>query len=247
MMSVRLEIADDVATVLLDRPAKRNALNEQMLGDLLAAVAQIRTADEVSVVVVRSSSPAFCAGADIKDWDHPGAAKATRLALLGHEAFTGLAALPQPSIAVLAGPVMGGGLELALACDLRVAAPDARLAFPEARLGNLPSWGGLPRLVDAVGSSRARQMLLTGREISGADAAAWGLCAAVASDDGDDLDRVASELTRLVAGCDRTALALVKAMVPAAAPNASLEAALAVYTGMLPGSAERKQAFFART
>jgi enoyl-CoA hydratase/carnithine racemase len=244
-MSVRLQIADDVATVLLDRPAKRNALDEQMLLDLLDAVTRLRSAEEVDVVVVRSSSDTFCAGADIRDWDQPGAVKATRLALLGHEAFTGLAALRQPSVAVLSGPVMGGGLELALACDLRVTTADARLAFPEARLGNLPSWGGLPRLVEAVGGSRARQMLLTGREVSGAEAAAWGLCAAVAADP-DELDRTADEIVGLVAGCDPTALALAKAMLPAAAPNAPLEAALAVYTGMLPTSTARKQAFFSR-
>ncbi len=244
-MTIDLRTSGSVAEIVLDRPAKRNALDEAMLTGLLRAAERIREQASVRVVVLRSSSSTFCAGADIQEWAECGAERATELTLLGHRAFAAIAELPQPSIAALSGPVMGGGLELALACDIRVTTRDARLAFPEARLGNLPSWGGLPRLVETIGLSRARYMLLTGREVSGSDALDWGLCV-LGADDGDDLAKVTQDLAATVADCDATALALVKAALPADAPNPALEAALAVYTGMLPGSTERKRAFFQR-
>ena len=244
-MSIDLQIHDEVAEIILDRAAKRNALDEQMLTGLVQATDRVRAQRDIRVLILRSSSSTFCAGADIKDWTEPVAERATHLALLGHRAFNAIAELPQPSIAALNGPVMGGGLELALACDMRVTTLDARLAFPEARLGNLPSWGGLPRLVDLLGPSRARYMLMTGREISGRQALEWGLCVDGAEDD-SDLRKVSGELAEAVLECDPTALALVKSLVPAPAPHPGLEAALAVYTGMLPASSERKRAFLQR-
>lgn len=244
-MSIDLQFHGEVAEIVLDRAAKRNALDEPMLTGLLQATDTVRERSDIRVLVLRSSSSAFCAGADIRDWTAPGAERATHLALLGHRVFRAIAELPQPSIAALNGPVMGGGLELALACDLRITTLDARLAFPEARLGNLPSWGGLPRLVDLLGPSRARYMLMTGRQVSGRQALDWGLCVDGAEDD-SDLRAVTGELAEQVLECDPTALALVKSLVPAATTNPGLEAALAVYTGLLPASSERKRAFLQR-
>lgn len=244
-MTVTLEVTNGVATITLDRPRKRNALNEDMLTALVDRVRAVRADPDARAVVITSSSDTFCAGADISDWADPAPDDARRLTLLGHAVCTGLAELPQPSVAVMRGAAMGGGLELALACDLRVAANDARLAFPETRLGNLPSWGGVPRLVDTVGHARARQMVLTGTVVDGATAARWGLVSLSA--DPSDLQDTAAAVVADILQCDPTALRLMKSVLPPTARvNPELDAAFAVHTGALPSSRERKQAFLTR-
>ena len=244
-MPVRLDVeADGRATVLLDRPRKRNALDRPMLESLREVVAELRHHLDARVVVVRGAGGAFCAGADIADWADPGPELADELSRLGSETFAELAALPQPSVAVLEGPAVGGGLELALACDLRVAATDAVIGMPEARLGNLPSWGGLARLVQAAGSAPARQLLLTGAPVDGTRAERLGVVTAVATPDRltELVDRTVAELLE----GDPLAQALAKRALAGYERPLTEEAALAAYTAMLPSSQGRKNDFLAR-
>jgi enoyl-CoA hydratase/carnithine racemase len=166
-----------VTTLTLDRPARRNALTVEMLEALEEAIGRIETDAAVRMVIVTGTGEAaFSSGADLDafaDQDRDTAWR--RWVPLGHRVFGRLAALPCPTIAVLNGNAFGGGLELALACDLRLAAAEASVGFPEVGVGTLPGWGGTGRLVDAVGLARARQLVLTGMPIGAAQAVSWGL------------------------------------------------------------------------
>ncbi|HWJ33490.1 MAG TPA: enoyl-CoA hydratase/isomerase family protein [Gaiellaceae bacterium] len=166
-----------VRTVTLDRETKRNSLTVEMLLALEEALGQIEADRSVRVVIVTGAGEAaFSSGADLDSFAGQDRDAAWRdWVPLGHRVFGRLAALPLPTIAVLNGNAFGGGLELALACDLRLAVADASVGCPEVGLGTLPGWGGTGRLIDAVGHARARQLVLTGMPIDAAQAVSWGL------------------------------------------------------------------------
>lgn len=243
-MPVTTTIASDgCATVLLDRPQKRNALDESMLESLLDAVTSLRRTDALRLVVVRGSGGSFCAGADIGDWTDPGPVRAGELSRLGTRAFTELSALPVTVLAVLEGSVLGGGLELAMACDLRISTTTARLGLPETRLGNVPTWGGVARLVDAIGLAGARALLLTGEPISGTRAEQLGLV--LASAEPAELDTTLEALRSQILLGEPHAVALIKDILRGFERPRTYEPALASYASLLDASRERKQAFFA--
>ncbi len=174
---VRFEIdADRIATITLDRAHKHNALTLAMLEAIDRALAQIERGG-ARVLLLRSASERFfCAGADIREWgDIDPAAMGTRFIRAGNRVFRRIAELDVPSLAVLNGSALGGGLELALACDLRYAAASARLGFPEAAVGAIPGWLGGTRLAALAGIGRAREMVLLGDAIDAERAARWGL------------------------------------------------------------------------
>ncbi|NIH55753.1 enoyl-CoA hydratase/carnithine racemase [Brooklawnia cerclae] len=234
---------DGIMDLVLDRPAKKNALTATMIEDLGSRLDELRASPGLRVVRLRGAGGAFCAGADIEDWTDIPAARAELQSRRGREVFRRLAELPVPTIAVLEGPVLGGGLELALACDLRVAARNARLGMPEPSLGNLPSWGGVARLVDVAGLGVTRRMLLTA-EIVGADrAAALGIVHDVVDD--DRLDAATDALTERIAANDPASLALAKLVLAGFESDAPTESALAGLSALLEGSHERKTAFLA--
>jgi enoyl-CoA hydratase/carnithine racemase len=164
--------ADGVGWLTLNRPAKRNALNMALRGALDQSLAEFAADDGVRVVVVTGAGTAFCAGADLSDappaTGHP-------MAGPGRPVAQSLAAFAKPLIAAVNGPAFGGGLELALACDLRVAARGATFALPEVRIGSLPGSGGTQRLVRAIGPAVAARMLFSGEPLSAADALRTGL------------------------------------------------------------------------
>jgi E-phenylitaconyl-CoA hydratase len=166
-----------VACLTLDRPDKRNAIDDATRDALTDAFAGFENDAAIRVVILTGAGTAFCAGVDLAT---PGNVPVqssmaaspivTRLRLTAP-----LDAFNKPVIAALNGVAVGGGLELALACDLRIAATGARFGFPEVRIGSLPGSGGTQRLVGAVGRSLAAQMLLTGEPISAEQALASGL------------------------------------------------------------------------
>ena len=241
-MPVTLDVdPDGVATLLLDRPAKRNALDRAMLDSLAAAVGRLAGRDDVRAVVVRGAGGTFCAGADIADWVGTPGPVAAELSRLGRDTFAALAALPVPSVAVIEGGAIGGGLELALACDLRVAADDAVLGLPETRLGNLPSWGGVARLAAVAGLGVARQLLLGGEMLTGARAA--GLLVVGAAAPAVELEALVRGTVERLLAADPTALALAKQVLAGPAGDHPLEPALAAYTAGLDSSRRRKQDF----
>jgi enoyl-CoA hydratase/carnithine racemase len=140
----RVRVSTDVRgcrTVLLDRAEKRNALDEPFLTDLLDVAGSAAHDETVRLVLLRSTSAIFCAGADLNEWANVDSRSPQRLSALGGRAFQALADLPVPVVAALEGAALGGGLELALACDIRIGSHECRVGFPEARLGNSPAWG----------------------------------------------------------------------------------------------------------
>lgn len=175
--NVGLDIEGTVATITLDRPAKLNALTPEMLNRLGEIAARIDHDHDVRVVLLTAAGDrAFCAGADIDAWSQLAAVDFWRRWIRdGHVVFDRLAQLRQPMIAVIDGLAFGGGLELALTADIRVAEQQARLALPEVTVGIVPGWAGIDRLVRLIGPSRTKMLALTGDPIDAAEAARMGL------------------------------------------------------------------------
>lgn len=201
--------------VVLNRDAKLNALTRSMLQQLAVAFGSLP--DETRVVVLRSSSPrAFCVGADLEEHRAQTPQQGARTSLVGSRAFGAIAEAPVPVIGQIDGWCLGGGLELALACDLRVASRDSILAFPEVTLGNTPAWGGVPRLVAQVGPGRAKELLLTGRRLRADEARDLGLIEVVT--DGQQLTATVDSLANTIAGHPRDAVTAAKLAVAALMP-----------------------------
>ncbi len=170
---------DGVATITFNRPDKLNALSHEMLSEFKDAVARVRQDPEVRVLLLTGAGRSFIAGADIKvflDFD-PLAARA--FAASAHETGFALEALEIPVIACVNGFALGGGLEMAMACDFIYAADTARLGQPEINLGIIPGFGGTQRLARLVGKGAAKEMVFTGRLVNAAEAKALGLVAQV--------------------------------------------------------------------
>jgi len=233
---LRVEREGPVAHLVLDRAGKLNALTLAMLARLDALCAELEADTDVRAVVLRSTSArAFCAGADVHEWSALGAEGMWRRWIAeGHRVFARLAALPMPSIAAIDGMAFGGGLELALCCDLRIAARTARFALPEVKIGIVPGWGGPARLAALIGTSRTKQMALTGAPIDAATALAWGLASEVV--DGDALAARASALAAEIAAGPRTAVQVTKQLVDAAAAGAPPAILDALAAGFISGT-----------
>jgi enoyl-CoA hydratase/carnithine racemase len=164
---------DGIVTITLDRPAKRNALTMAMRARLDATLEAAARDPSVRVVVLTGSGPAFCAGVDLTEG--PAVATTDQVADVPRPVTAGLDACWLPVIAAINGPAMGGGLELALACDIRIAANGARFGLPEVRIGSLAGSGGISRLSRAVPAGLAARMVLTGDPIDSEEARASGL------------------------------------------------------------------------
>ncbi|MEK6422855.1 MAG: enoyl-CoA hydratase/isomerase family protein [Burkholderia gladioli] len=174
---IRFDIDNQrIATITLDRAHKHNALTLAMLDAIDHALVQVERS-AARVLLFRSASERFfCAGADIREWgDIDPAAMGTRFIRAGNRVFRRIVELDVPTVAVLNGSALGGGLELALACDLRYAAASARLGFPEAAVGAIPGWLGGTRLAALAGVGRAREMVLLGEAVDAERAARWGI------------------------------------------------------------------------
>lgn len=213
---IRLEVAGAVATATLAR-APVNAIDDAWVarfGEILAGVREAR------VLLIRSAEKAFSAGADLalmrsRYGSAEGRAQMVALARAMQAAFAALEASPLVSIAEIGGPAMGGGLELALACDFRIAADGAKLGLPEASLGLLPGAGGTQRLTRIAGEASAKRLILGAEVVDGAEAARLGLVqwAVPAPELAVRAQRLAAELAALPA----EALAACKHCIAAAA------------------------------
>lgn len=170
--AVLMRVADGIGEIVLNRPDQRNALNTAMCEDLLTAATHLGGDPSVRVVIVRAVGPVFCAGADVKErkvMDRD-AVRARRLKAFA--AYEALERLPQPAIAMVQGPVVGSGGEIATACDFILASDATTFRYPEAVGGTVGATQRLPRI---VGLPRAKELLFTGRTLTAAEAFAWGL------------------------------------------------------------------------
>ena len=175
---VRVETSSGVATIRIDRP-KMNALNPQMLAELTDAANSISTDGDVRAAVVWGGPRIFAAGADIGGFTGLSPAQARELSRQFNDAFLAVENMPQITVSAVNGYALGGGMELAMATDFRVAASDAVFGQPEILLGVIPGGGGTQRLPRLVGVTRAKEIIYTGRNVYPDEALAIGLISAV--------------------------------------------------------------------
>ncbi len=171
---VRLEVADGVGTIRLDRP-KMNALDAQMQEEIRAAAGEASERDDVKAVVVYGGEKVFAAGADVKEMAQMSYTDMVKRSRELTSAFTSVARIPKPVVAAVTGYALGGGCELSLCADIRIAADNATFGQPEVLLGIIPGAGGTQRLSRLVGPSRAKDIIFTGRFVKAEEALAIGL------------------------------------------------------------------------
>ena len=205
---VRLERRESAALLVLDRPDVLNALDASTLEAILARVAEVDRDAGVRALVVTGAGKAFAAGADISAMSGMGPGEAEAFSRLGHRAFSALEALPVPTIAAVNGFALGGGCELACACDWIYAARRARFGQPEVRLGLIPGFGGTSRLRRRVGSAWAKELVLSGEPIGAETAARIGLVNRVC--DEEDVVEVALATAEKIAEKGPLAVATAK-------------------------------------
>ena len=175
MSFVKFEKQGNVAVLTIDRPEALNALNSQVLCDLDAAISQVEADDEVRVVVLTGAGRSFVAGADIGEMVNFSAIDGKKFGVHGGSIFLRLENLSKPVIAAINGFALGGGCELAMACDIRIASEKAKFGQPEVGLGITPGFGGTQRLPRIVGISKAMELILTAKVIGAAEAKEIGL------------------------------------------------------------------------
>ncbi|MBI5034768.1 MAG: enoyl-CoA hydratase/isomerase family protein [Chloroflexi bacterium] len=185
---ILFEIQDTIATITLNRPDKLNAISMAMLEQIEATVAQLENNREARVVIMTGAGDrAFSVGADINEWEKVIADDPIAMWRAwdrpGHRVFDRLARLHLPTIAAINGYAFGGGLELALATDLRIASDRAEFALPETKIGTQPGWTGSQRLPVLIGVARAKQMIFTGARIKADVAERWNLVNEVVAHD----------------------------------------------------------------
>ena len=202
---ILIGVADDVATVTLNRPDKRNAMNAALLRALAAAFDDLDARRDVRVIVVRGAGPAFCSGRDLRDMER-GEPQVEIVPVLRK-----VEGSRHPTIAMIHGDAIAGGCELALHCDLRVAAEGARLGMPLARLGLVPGFALGQKLIEIIGPAHTRHLLLTGRPIEARRAREIGMVHEVVP--AADLDTATAKLARTIADNAPLSLAGIKVLL----------------------------------
>ncbi len=176
LKNVKLEKQENIATILINRPEAMNALNSETLSDLKSAILAVKCDENVKVVIVTGSGDkAFVAGADIKEMENMSPMEARNFLLFGQYVFNELENLEKPTIAAVNGFALGGGCELALACDMILASENAKLGLPEVSLGLHPGFGGTQRLPRLIGKAKAKELIFTGDIIDAHEALKIGL------------------------------------------------------------------------
>jgi enoyl-CoA hydratase len=209
-LSARVARDGAVATLTIDRPEAMNALDRPTLEELRDRLAELaEDADTRVVILTGAGDRAFVAGADIRYMSGLGVEEARAWGALGHECAGWLETMPKPTVAAIDGFALGGGCELALACDLRYASPGAKLGQPEINLGIIPGWGGTQRLARVCGLGVAKDLILTGRVIGADEALRMGLV----NDVHDPAIDRAREVAEQLAAKSPLALAAIKRSV----------------------------------
>jgi len=211
MPLVEYSVEAGVATLTLNRPDALNALNRDLIKALGEAVERAAADGDARAVVITGAGRSFVAGADIGEMRGYGAAEAESFAELGSGVFARIESLPKATVAAVNGYALGGGCELAMSCDIRLAGEKARFGQPEVGLGVPPGFGGTQRLPRLVGVSRALEILLTGRVFGAEEALALGLVSAVHAQ--EELMGKAQALAAAVAAMPQVAVRQIKRCV----------------------------------
>lgn len=233
---LRVERDGAVGWVWLDRPEARNAISLAMRQALIDELAALGEDDEVRVVVLTGAGPAFCAGVDLKEQPagepHVQALRTKPVALPLYQ-------FEKPIIAAINGPAVGGGLELALACDLRVASTAAKFALPEVKIGSLPGSGGTQQLTRAMSPAMARKVIFTGETFGAEDALRFGLVSDLYEPEA--LVDQAGQLASLIAANSPLSLRAIKVALNAGQGSAGGLALERALWGLLSVSADRAE------
>lgn len=196
--TLSVEIAGRVGRVTFNRPEKLNALSSEMLGEIVQLGRWLHRRDDLRVVIVSGAGRSFCAGFDLGSFASASAGESPRVSAdLGRQATNALTDVPQITIAAIHGHCVGGGVVLAVACDLRVATDDATFVIPEVDLGIPLAWGGIPRLVREIGPALTKELVLTCRPFDATEAKAIGFINQIVSN--ERLDAVVTELAENLA------------------------------------------------
>jgi len=231
-----------VATVWLNRPEARNAINQTMLEEIADAFHRLGTRYDVRVVVLGGRGPSFCAGADRKD--SPGVARMTAadatprerhwLARLGDRALEAIESLEAVTIARIQGHAIGGGVLLATACDFRIAAEGTRFFFPEVELASPLDWRGVPRMIREIGPARAREMVMLSERVDAATAERWHLVNRFVP--ADQLDQAVRDLAERAARTPEISVQMSKAQFRAYAASQVLGDVTLIETHLMLGA-----------
>ena len=215
-----------IATITLNRPEALNAFSKEVVSEVLQALEDVRTDGNVRVVVLTGAGEkAFSAGADIKTMKGFNALKARELSLMGERLCSALENLEKPVIAAINGYALGGGLEVAMSCDLRIASERARMGQTEINIGLIPGWGGTQRLTRLIGRTKAKELVFTGKMIDAKTAEQLGIVNMVFPAEGfrEKVRQFAKEL----AAKAPVALRVAKALINKGA-DMSLDSAIAL-------------------
>jgi len=214
--------SEGTATITINRPEVLNALNEETILEILSRLEDAKGDETVRVIVISGAGDrAFSAGADIKMIRNMDSSKARDISKLGHKLCDEIEELGKPVTAAINGYALGGGLELAMACDVRIASEKARLGQTEINLGLIPGWGGTQRLPRLVGKGVAKEMIFTGKHIDAKTAERLGLVNVVVPP--DQLRSTVEELAKKIADKPPVSIRLAKELI-----NSSLETSLEV-------------------
>lgn len=211
MAFVTLEQKGPVGVITMNRPEALNALNDQVLRDLDAVLDQVEENEEILVAVITGAGRSFVAGADIGQMSTLTAAEGKKFGALGNRVFLKLENLSKPTIAAVNGFALGGGCELSMACDIRMASEKAKFGQPEVGLGITPGFGGTQRLPRIVGTANAMELILTAQTINAARALEIGLVSHVYAP--EELMDKAMELANAIAANAQVAVRQSKAAI----------------------------------
>ncbi len=207
-VKLKIDRENKIATLLLSRPQRANALNLTFLDEICDAVAVLEKDRDVRCIIITGEGRNFCAGADLAAFAEGRAEAVMEFSEKGHATFTKIESLSKPVIAAINGPALGGGLELALACDLRVMSKKAFVALPELNLGLFPGWGGTQRLASLIGLSRAKQMVFMRENVDAETAFKYGIANYLVEP--EKFDEFVYEIARKIAEGPPIAYKLVK-------------------------------------
>ena len=220
------EKSERIATITLNRPEVLNAFSKEVADEVLQAVDDIRKDENVRVIILTGAGEkAFSAGADIKAMKGMNALKARELSLMGEKICSAFENLEKPVIAAINGYALGGGLETAMSCDIRIASENARMGQTEVNIGLIPGWGGTQRLTRLVGATKAKELIYTGKIIDAKTAEQFGIVNMVVS--ADKLKETVRQFAAELAQKAPVALKVAKAVINKGA-EISLDAAIAL-------------------
>lgn len=211
METILVKDENPIRWIILNRPDRLNAINLKMIEEIEEALKEVENNDNIKIIIITGNGRAFSAGADISQFKELDPVKAWLFSTRGQGLMNYIEKYPKPTIAMVNGYALGGGLELALSCDIRIASTNAELGFPEINLGIFPGFGGTQRLVRLVGKGKALELIMTGDRIKADYAERLGLVNKVVSPDA--LENETKQLALKIAEKSHIALRLIKAVV----------------------------------